>query len=756
MAEEVQIISTLDNTQTLKALTQTEKQVNSNAEALLDANAAAIKTMKTIVKESKAANKTLKELTESSAALTEEIENTQKGTARYKELRQELIQTNKEIKNVELSFEALDSEQVASEVGSVVGALADVGTGAFLAFGVAEESAAEFFKTIAQVEGAGRLVKGSIEGIQSATKLYNNVIKSGSLLQQVNAVSLGALGVAQKAYSAAVGTSTGGLKLFRLALIGTGIGALIVGIGLLIANFDEVQATLTDTSGAFAFIAVQIEDVKKGLQALGIIADAETERLQLLAQTQIENLKKEEAAIGERFDFEISKAQAAGKTTVALEKEKRKVVIASLKAQAEAIISLVRLTGELTDDQRKRLEEISKLAKKLSNETIVNEIKDTTERNKKAKEAREKREAEEIQAAKVQAENLSKIADELAQLRINAIGDEQTRELASLDNQFDARITKLKEGGEKEIELAVALEQEKNRKIDEVNEKAQLDREAKAKEQANLKKENEAALLEAEATIRESKANTELEKLEAEREAAKEAEQEEFEQKLVNLEERGILTQELEAEIEIARLASLGQINAEFDEARQLKEDELKQKEIDRDTQKRNAKILIASTTAGALGSISNSLDGLGIKSAGLSKTLAIADIALNTAKGVSAAIASGAAIPFPGNIPAIISGVASVLAGMVSAKKALSSAKIPGGGGGGSLTLPSFGGGGGGGGISIPTPTLPGGEGSGGNREADEQTAGSSQVVRAFVVEQDVTDEQANAKVIEEKSELT
>ena len=160
-------------------------------------------------------------------------------------LNKSLSEVNKEIKNVELSFEALDSEQVASEVGSVVGGMTDVATGAFLALGVAEDSAQEFFNTLAQVEGTGRIVKGSIEGIQSASKLYNNVIKQGNLLQQANAATLGAVGVAQKAYTAAIGTSTGGLKLFRLALIGTGIGAIVVGIGLLIANFDKIRDSIS-------------------------------------------------------------------------------------------------------------------------------------------------------------------------------------------------------------------------------------------------------------------------------------------------------------------------------------------------------------------------------------------------------------------------------------------------------------------------------------------------------------------------------
>jgi hypothetical protein len=55
-------------------------------------------------------------------------------------------------------------------------------------------------------------------------------------------------------------------------------------------------------------------------------------------------------------------------------------------------------------------------------------------------------------------------------------------------------------------------------------------------------------------------------------------------------------------------------------------------------------------------------------------KALALAQIAVDTARGISAAVAAGAGIPFPGNIPAIIAGVSAVLAGVIQAKAVLGS----------------------------------------------------------------------------------
>ena len=55
-------------------------------------------------------------------------------------------------------------------------------------------------------------------------------------------------------------------------------------------------------------------------------------------------------------------------------------------------------------------------------------------------------------------------------------------------------------------------------------------------------------------------------------------------------------------------------------------------------------------------------------------KALAVAQIAVDTARGISSAVAAGAGVPFPFNIPAIISGVSAVLAGIVQAKAVLGS----------------------------------------------------------------------------------
>jgi len=68
-------------------------------------------------------------------------------------------------------------------------------------------------------------------------KILGTVIKNTTIAQK-------ALTVYQTAYNFVNAATTTGLKLLRGALIATGVGALIVGMGLLISNFDKVKAAV--------------------------------------------------------------------------------------------------------------------------------------------------------------------------------------------------------------------------------------------------------------------------------------------------------------------------------------------------------------------------------------------------------------------------------------------------------------------------------------------------------------------------------
>jgi hypothetical protein len=193
--------------------------------------------------------RTLGQLEKQAEQLNEELRKVPLGTKAFKDLKSQLIGVNKEIKNTELSMEALDNEQVASELGSVAGAVGDM-TSAFVLLGGSGGALEETAQNIEKALGISMAFKGAIEGIASGRKLLNNIVKQSNALQQANnMITVLATGV-MKLFGGSVDTTSKSFKNLRGAIIGTGIGALVVAVGLLIANFDKLKEAINGVSKA--------------------------------------------------------------------------------------------------------------------------------------------------------------------------------------------------------------------------------------------------------------------------------------------------------------------------------------------------------------------------------------------------------------------------------------------------------------------------------------------------------------------------
>jgi hypothetical protein len=191
------------------------------------------------------------------------------------------------------------------------------------------------------------------------------------------------------AYATVVGTTTGGLKLLRLALISTGIGAIIVGLGLLIANFDKVTMAVKWCynqvielwhgfqelgtgvkillSIMFPFVGV-IWAVTEALQAMGVVETVEQrktrEAIEAKMKVATEAHNKRVAEIKEQIkqvklqqeaekaatdlaikniDREIELRRAAGESVKELEESKLNILIQSARQQYNLAKTLMEL-----------------------------------------------------------------------------------------------------------------------------------------------------------------------------------------------------------------------------------------------------------------------------------------------------------------------------------------------------------------------------------------------------------------------------
>jgi hypothetical protein len=221
--------------------------------------------------------------------------------------------------------------------------------------------------------------------------------------------------------------------------------------------------------------------------------------------------------------------------------------------------------------------------------------------------------------------------------------------------------------------------------------------------------------------------------------------------------EQGVLLEELDA-LELAREEERLRLENEIRE-KYAQEDLEREKEIadalakvEEDNVKavkeaENAKRKLREDGLTAAGSILGAIDQL-VEASGnqskeavaLQKTLAIAQIAIDTAKAIVGAIAQAQSVPYPGNLVAIATGVAAVVAGIASAVSTLNSANVPGG--------------------SAATPTAP----QVATAPAIQQaTAGTTELggveqaqlapIQAYVVETEVTGNQNNVNQIESQA---
>ena len=207
-----------------------------------------------VVLNARGAAKSLGDLRQASEDLAQALESQELGSKAFKQLSSELTQANKEIKNLELGFESLDTEQQAAELGSVAGAVGDVTT-AFVLLGGENETMQQIASSIQNAIGVSMAFKGAIEGVTSARKLLTNADKESLTFKIKDAIATKAQAVAQTAYTFVTGKATKATKLFKVALASTGIGLLVVGIGLLVANWESFVKWIKKSSKALGEFA---------------------------------------------------------------------------------------------------------------------------------------------------------------------------------------------------------------------------------------------------------------------------------------------------------------------------------------------------------------------------------------------------------------------------------------------------------------------------------------------------------------------
>lgn len=646
--------------------------VNVNNEDAVNAT----KSLKTQLKE---AQLEAQRLADKYGETSKEAVNAYKKTANVKEQIADLKQT----------IDAFHPEAKFNAIASVAQGLAggfSAAEGAMALFGAESE---DLQKQMLKVQAAMAFSQGlnELNGLKDG---FNNL----KLVVQNSAIYTKLAAAAQGVYNFVVGAGSTALSVFRGALLATGLGAIIVGIGLLAANWEKLNKWVKENAGTIKeaaifylkflnpiglmitgfqelgkrveFVGNVIEFVKqkfsilaaaivKLLENLNILDTAEENHAQAEAERADENVKNlEKTQKARERDIELAKAQ--GKSAQELRDMEIKLLGERANAYKELVDKKKKAGEDITTDEQEKLDE-SQHQYKLA---VLENIRLTEDEEKKKlderKKAWDKLKDEKDKQRQAELELDRQIQDE----KVKLIKDDFTRELEEIDLSFSRRYEAIKGNGKRETELRLLLEQEKQQAVE------------------NLISQYEQQRLQKEAEVQLKKSEDKMSQLNADLINLQMNEEQTFDK------EREILDQQFIQRLQFEEMseAKLNEVQAQWQQQKAAIDTREKQAELKREQAIFNAKIQIGQNLANGLTALGQLITNNSKKQQEFAKAAAIVQLGVDTAKAISstiagateAAAAGGPAAPFL-MVAYITSGIATVLSSMATAKKALSSA---------------------------------------------------------------------------------
>lgn len=334
------------------------------------------------------------------------------------------------------------------------------------------------------------------------------------------------------------------------------------------------------------------------------------------------------------------------------------------------------------DRRQKELSEV-----RAAQDAVFALLKDSQDKEVAEVEAKSKRQIEDLNAKLQQETNLTVWAKQAIATQIKAIEEKQVQDIAKINETF-SRAKFDKELAEQELIIATRLARAKEGSQTQFDAQMQsIETQMQAEIEANSRK-IETEQIE-ESLIRDKYAAM---REQTTKDRDKSIADQELERAKLNVENVLLQTQldggnELQAKLDAkqAELDALAQLEGESDEAflnRKLKmasEEKAIIKDIADAKQRQLEDTLTAfGGLAGSLGQIFEQMGEDNEAMAVFSKALALVELGINTAKAISAGVASAAGVAFPGNIIAIASTVAAVVANIAQATQILNKQKTP------------------------------------------------------------------------------
>ena len=393
------------------------------------------------------------------------VEKTKSLKTQLKDLKNQLSSGNLSAQQfTKISLEAGKLEDTIGDVNKTVKALSsdsrkldsfvDLASGITGGFAAAQGAMAIFGDENGDLQQSLLKVQGAVailNGLQAVQKTLN---KDSALMTNLNTF-------AQKAYARAVGTTTGKMKVMRIAGMSLGIGLIVAAVGFLVANFDNLKKMFEKLFPHLAKIGDFVKALVEVFTDLIGVTSEEERGLDKLEKTTNKDNKARERKI------ELLKAEGG--------KEKEIHILRQRNVQSDIDIlkkrqDFAKKNGKtLSDDEADRLKDLENQLK-VNDANESKRLKGVDDKTKADKDkSDEKASAKQKEVDDKKKEAAKKTAKELADM---IAGENETKR------------TSLMSENEKELD---AIYQDRLKKLEMV--KGNVEQEKLINDNANLKKE---------------------------------------------------------------------------------------------------------------------------------------------------------------------------------------------------------------------------------------------------------------------------
>lgn len=507
------------------------------------------------------------------------------------------------------------------------------------------------------------------------------------------------------------------LKGVKGALISTGIGALVVALGLIVAYWDDIKGLVDGTTRAQREGLAEAEKLRDVTQQQLDITNSMENTLKAQGKTEkeIRDLKIQQTnEVIAATEAQLAQQQSMKESQIEAAERNRDILSGILKFLSLPIAAVLKaydyITGsntseifdkaaellfdptEVAEEGNAAIEETEAQLRKLKNTRdgyILQEQKEKESQAEKRKAQKQKEDDAEIQAEKDKQAALERIRKGL----IDTEAEERAEKLRLIKADYD-----------EQIKLAELYYGEETEKVKELREAQRLALEA---QQLTFDEQDEAKLL-----AKQVKRAEELELDKAFEEAS-------FE------EQRAILAERREMLLNDETLTD----EQKLELTKQYKAADKKLDDIEFEGKQK---------MQGEAMDLANKAQALAGKNTVAGKAIGIATATINTFQGASEAMKQKSTLPSPFDVVAKVANVATVIATGLKTVKSIASVKVPGGGGSGGAT-PS------GGGVAAPAPPSFNVVGATETSVlADTVAEQTNEPVQAYVVSNDVTTAQS------------